>query len=131
MLTFPSKVDTWYVLLCALTIALPGGLAVRALVRGASPIVPLALLMASAGLPLWLLMTTTYVVTADTLRVRSGPIRITVPLRSVTRLRASRTPLSSPALSLDRIEVWYESTHVVISPRDRDGFVAAIAARVP
>jgi uncharacterized protein YcbX len=58
-------------------------------------------------------------------------VRIHVPLKSVTALRASRSLLSAPALSLDRIEVSYGSKRVVISPRDRIAFVAAMKQRVP
>jgi hypothetical protein len=48
-----------------------------------------------------------------------GPIRRVVPVRSVKRLRATRIPLSSPALSPDRIEVIDGSRRILISPEDK------------
>src|ERR1043165_7359227 len=104
-LTFPSKVDPWFIGVVIATIILPTVILVRLPMRGATVIVPLAVLLVSAGLPLRLLATTRYTLTSDTLQVRSGPVRVNVPLKSVTAVRASRTVLSAPALSLDRIEV--------------------------
>jgi len=56
---------------------------------------------------------------------------IIVPLQAVQRLRATHNPLSSPALSLDRIEVSYGERRVLISPQDKGGFVTAVLRRSP
>lgn len=79
------------------------------------------------GLPLWLFRSTAYVVDDTTLRIRSGPFRWSVPLAEIREVRPSRSPLSSPALSLDRLEIRYgRGSAILVSPADRAGFLAAI-----
>jgi Bacterial PH domain len=130
--TFRSKVDTW------LTLTVAGGLGamwlapVRRIWAG-RPIDALDVvfpLLATAFI-VWVFRATYYVITADALIVRAGPIRRTVPLHAVQRLRATHNPLSSPALSLDRIEVTYGSRKILVSPEDKRGFVSAVRKRAP
>jgi hypothetical protein len=132
-LTFPSKIDLWLVVVLSVSVGVPLlAMGYRALVVRDTRLVPPVLVLACVTAFLWWMYTTTaYRITADMLLVRSGPVRIHVPLKSVTALRASRSLLSAPALSLDRIEVSYGSKRVVISPRDRIAFVAAMKQRVP
>src|ERR1700744_1474548 len=55
-----------------------------------------------------LFATTYYVVSGDTLKVRSGfIINITINIATVTRIEQTDTMLSAPALSFDRLEVFY------------------------
>ncbi len=84
-----------------------------------------------SALTLWICRTTYYVVTADDLLVRSSPFRKTVPLKSISALRGTRSARRGPALSLDRIEVLYGAKSLVVSPRDKPGFVRAIVERTP
>jgi len=133
ILTFASKVDVWFVILLVASFGVPViVLMMRAIETQSSgalgTVVTLGII---AVLPVWIMSTTEYRITAEKLLVRSGPVRVDVPLKSVTGLRASHSVLSAPALSLDRIEVSYGSKRVVISPRDRAGFIAAITERVP
>jgi hypothetical protein len=58
-------------------------------------------------------------------------IRRRIPLASITALRPTRSPWSAPALSLDRLEVVHGTGSVLVSPRDKAGFVQAIRAAVP
>lgn len=82
-----------------------------------------------AGLPLWVLLDTRYVVDATHLRIRSGPFRWTVPIAGIVRIAPTSNPLSSPALSLDRLCLEYgRGASVMVSPRDRAGFMRAIEA---
>lgn len=84
------------------------------------------------GFVVWIWWGTGYRVTADELQVRSGPFRWRVPLAAITAVRRTRNPLSSPALSLDRLEVRYGPGRVLlISPLDREGFLAVLRARCP
>ena len=130
--TFRSKVDAW------LTLVVAGGLGAMWLApvrriwagRTIDTLDIIGLFLATAFI-VWVFGSTYYVITADSLIVRAGPIRRTVPLRSVQRLRATHNPLSSPALSLDRIEVTYGSKRVLISPEDKRGFVSAVMKRSP
>jgi hypothetical protein len=130
---FKSKVDTWLVLLVVvpmvIVVAVVGGVAGDSLVASRttriSVIVPLVL---GFGLPLWLFLSTSYTVSTAHLTVRSGPFRIVVPIASITRVAATRSIESAPALSLDRLAVEYGTgKRVLISPSDKAGFLKALA----
>ena len=116
-------------LLMAAVGALSGIVAVPAVLAGRWWIV--AALVAPLGLMMWNLLSTYYVVSGDALSVRCLLIRKTVPLASVTMLRASRDFRSSPALSLDRIEVLYGNDSVLVSPKEKTAFIRALRARKP
>ena len=74
----------------------------------------------------WLYFSTRYTVTAEALLVKSGPFSWVVPLREISSIEPTRNPLSSPALSLDRLRVRYGEREIMISPADKAGFIAAI-----
>jgi hypothetical protein len=64
--------------------------------------------------------------------VRFGLVRQRVPYRNIRLVRPTRSPLSSPALSLWRLRVEYGAGFlqaVMISPAQRDAFLDALAAR--
>lgn len=85
-------------------------------------------LMLGAGLSLWLVLSTSYTVSAENLTVRFGPVARVIPLRSITRVSASHTIESAPAPSLDRLLIEYGvRQRVVISPKDKTGFLEALA----
>jgi len=126
---FSSKVDWWYFLLIAVVGALSGIVAVPGVLAGRWWTV--AALVAPLGLMIWNLLSTYYVVSGDTLSVRCLLVRKTVPLASVTTLRASRDFRSSPALSLHRIEVLYDNDSVLVSPKEKTAFIRALRARKP
>jgi hypothetical protein len=130
--TFRSKVDAWLTLVVAAGLVAMWLAPVRRIWAGRTidsldiigPFVATAFIV-------WVFGGTYYVITADSLIVRAGPIRRTVPLRLVQRLRATHNPLSSPALSLDRIEVTYGAKRILVSPDDKRGFVSAVIKRSP
>jgi hypothetical protein len=73
-----------------------------------------------------MLVGTHYTVDGDTLRVACGPFRWKVPIDSIESVEATRNPLSSPALSLDRLRIRYGKRRIIISPADKSGFLKAI-----
>lgn len=124
---YRSKVDTW--LLIALVVPAIGCIGVVVMVGvkqsllGALVLSPLLLL--GAALPLWLLRSTHYTIDGHDLYVRSGPFRWTVPVHQIHQIAPTRDPLSSPALSLDRIRIDYaQDRSIMISPEDRQQFLA-------
>jgi hypothetical protein len=126
---FRSAVDWWFYAVTAAT-AVVVALAMFPLLKsgqvGQIAVAGVTALVA-VGLPLWLLASTYYRVSAGSLEVRSGPFRWTIPLNEITEVRKSRSALSSPALSLDRMEVKYgRGRSILLSPRDRGGFLKAI-----
>jgi hypothetical protein len=88
---------------------------------------PLALVIGGAtALVAWIFLSTRYVVENGRLDVRSGPFRWRVPIDAISRIERTRNPLSSPALSLDRLAIEYDGKRLMISPLDRAGFLDAI-----
>jgi hypothetical protein len=66
------------------------------------------------------------------LLVRFGVCRKRIPLADVTEVYPTHNPLSSPALSLDRLHIQFGKglmKAVMISPADRDGFLDDLAGK--
>jgi membrane protein YdbS with pleckstrin-like domain len=121
-----SKVDTWLILVAALAAGASVGVAVALLREGGVPVVVMVpvVVVLGAGLPLWTLFGTRYELTPGRLRIRCGPFRWTVPLNEIRAVTPTRNPLSSPALSLDRLRIDYgRGSSVMISPRDQARFL--------
>jgi hypothetical protein len=121
-----SKVDTWLILVAALAAGASVGVAVALLREGGVPVVVMVpvVVVLGAGLPLWTLFGTCYELTPGRLRIRCGPFRWTVPLNEIRAVTPTRNPLSSPALSLDRLRIDYgRGSSVMISPRDQARFL--------
>ncbi|RXQ99680.1 PH domain-containing protein [Pseudoxanthomonas composti] len=80
-------------------------------------------------LPLWLLLDTRYQLTAERLLVRCGPFRWRIALSEIRAVTPTRSLMSGPALSLDRLRVDYGRWRsVLISPRERQAFLDELAA---
>lgn len=130
--TFPSKIDTW--LFAVVAIAALGALAACAVLLSAPVprgwMVAIPLFLSTVGLPVWLFTTTNYQFRGEELLVRSGPFTWRVPIRQIKSVSDTRNPLSSPALSLDRILIAYgEGKSIMVSPKDRQGFLAELKVR--
>ena len=72
-----------------------------------------------------------YQITSSDLNIRSGFLRWRIPLASINEVRPTSNPLSSPALSLDRLRVDYrrdgKTKFILISPEDKAGFMRELA----
>lgn len=126
---FRSAVDSWFYLLA---LFLPGSIFIFAVLSvGALNLASIVVIGALAvfvfGLPVWLLLSTYYLVEADTLKVRSGPFSWSILLNEIKIVKPSRSVLSSPALSLNRLEIQYgQGQTILVSPKDIQGFQSAI-----
>lgn len=59
-------------------------------------------------------------------------IKKNILIKDITRLVESNNPISSPAASLDRLEVYYgKYSSVIISPKDKMGFIAHLKRLSP
>lgn len=131
--TYRSKVDGW---LAAVLVTAAAASVVIVAVAGAfeSPLFALLvspILLLSVGLPVWTLLATRYTFTAEDLDVRCGPFSWRVPLREIRAVSATRNPLSSPALSLDRLRIDYGHRSIMVSPQDKEAFLKELRMRVP
>lgn len=130
-LLFSSKIDLW---LLVLLLALPAGCFVAVVqlwdqLSGALWWV-LAILAVAAIVPLWLLVSTRYSMSENELFVRCGPFKWTVPIAEITKIERTRNPLSSPALSLDRLRIDYgPGRSIMISPEPRKAFLQQLEHR--
>ena len=133
-LVFPSKCDWWLAVLLLVVVSAQLTGAVIVFMSGEVLWVGIVLLL-SAGFIAWILRTTFYVVDESRLLIRSGPFWWTVELGTIEEIVPTHNPLSSPALSLDRLCIRYRIDSrrrmVMISPDDKEGFLRVIAALVP
>ncbi|GEA66274.1 hypothetical protein PA3_04320 [Acinetobacter pittii] len=77
-----------------------------------------------------ILVNTYYVVENNTLIIKSLVFRWKININDITQIEPTHNPLSSPALSLDRLKIYYmkdgRMATVMISPKDKEGFLNAL-----
>ena len=130
---YPSKVDRWLAAALAIGPLVSVGAAIAAIVNQPEAawiaLVPVVLVIAVyAGL----LFPMRYGVGDAELVVRYGLVRTRIALRDIELVEPTRSLLSSPALSLDRLRVQFGSgwrAQILISPADKAGFLANLAER--
>lgn len=124
---FPSKKDLWLNLLIWLTLLIPLILVLIDFEWSGLLIVSAVLMFWS-----WLWFYTGYTITDSELRIKSGPFRWKIPLEAIRKVRRTRNPLSSPALSLDRLKIEdSKGGFVLISPDNMDSFLDVLSERCP
>jgi hypothetical protein len=131
---YPSEVDGWIAVVLVLTLAISLwslgvmlGSPTQANLIGAGIT---AVVLTGTGL---IMVPIRYVVASDHLVIRSGLWRRRIPLAGILRIYPSRSILSSPALSMDRLAVEYRPAPrsratILISPVRREEFVRQVAA---
>jgi hypothetical protein len=127
---FVSKVDAWlpgvFVAVVLIQIAALAGAAAQA-EDAPSILVGAAVLLLTTALFIWFLRGTYYDVSGDTLRIVCGPFRQRIMVRDITAIEPTRSMLSSPALSLDRLRIRHgKNRRVLVSPADKRGFIRAL-----
>lgn len=127
---FKSKVDWWLRLVLAFVIVVEFVAIGSVILEQRDPVATtVTILVCLAALALFasVLLATRYTIDRGVLRVRCGPFRWKVPLKSITAVEETRNPLSSPALSLDRLRIRYgKRRQIMVSPADKAGFLKAI-----
>ncbi|WP_374713687.1 PH domain-containing protein [Symbiobacterium terraclitae] len=134
---FPSERAPWLTLL--IWGLLPGGCLAMLIVQLQAPIpwwtwfltAELPMVMVTA-LAVWIWLTTGYSVTETELIVRSAFLTWRTPLSAITRVRPTRNPPASAALSLNRLEIrTRKGAGPLISPQRRDEFLQLLRERCP
>jgi len=126
---FKSKVDYWFYFLA---FVLPGAIFIFVVVSiGTSNTTALIILGGSViltmALPVWLLLSTYYLVEDDVLEIRSGPLKWSIALDEIESVIPGRSMMSSPALSLSQLEIRYgQGKTIFVSPNDVTGFQNSI-----
>ncbi len=124
---FPSKRDFWLGLLIWGLMLLG---AIPALLKpGKGQFIIMIAVLLFVG---WIWFGTGYEISDEEVKIRCGPFRQTIPLREIKEIKKTRSALSSPACSLDRLEIKYGmSKRVMISPADKEGFVQLLREKAP
>ncbi len=128
---YKSKIDGWLaaILVASMAVALVASVSVVLAAGSRAWWVVLLTGGLGVGLPIWLLLGTDYVLEPAQLLVRSGPFRWRVPVAEITAITPTSNPLSSPALSLDRLRIEYGcGSAIMISPRDKERFLRDLEA---
>ena len=127
---FSSKVDGWLIPIMVLSV---GGLVAAFIAVLIEPAPwPIQLLLGAVTIVVTLLLfsifrNTHYTIDGDSLRIVSGPFKWNIAVTDIGDITPSRNPLSSPALSIDRLKISLgKRKFILVSPEDKDGFVRAI-----
>jgi len=76
-----------------------------------------------------MILNTNYTIKADgSLKVRCGFfVNLLIDINTIRKIEATKSVLSSPALSLDRLEVFYNKfDSVIISPQNKEEFITQL-----
>jgi hypothetical protein len=77
------------------------------------------------------LRSTYYLIDAGTLVIRSSMFTWRVPIAEIRSITPTRSALSSPALSLDRLRIEYGRKAIMVSPEDPKRFIEALRTKNP
>lgn len=130
---FNSRIDAQFVMMGA---GLPTSLAlvliVNGVLYGAPPWWASLPLLFAVSVFVWTLYSTFYCFEGATLLVRCGPFRWRIPLEQIFAVGDTDSVRSAPAMSMDRLEIRYaDDARMLISPRDKAGFLAELHRRAP
>jgi hypothetical protein len=129
---YRSKID-WFVSVASVGLVLAIGLGVKAALANPGSGAGLVLAFVaplSLGLMIWTVFGTFYTLDDARLKVRGGPFCWQIELEEIRSVTPTRSPLSSPALSMDRLRIDYgQGRSLMVSPRDREAFVRDLLKR--
>lgn len=81
------------------------------------------ILIVGTGFPLWILVSTKYIVENENLKIISGPFSWDIPVQSIKSVQETQNAITSPALSFDRLEITYDEDKIInISPINKKEF---------
>ncbi len=90
------------------------------------------LMLCAAALAIWITFSTYYELGPDALVARSGPFSWRIALADIISIRPSDSSQSSPAMSMDRLEIRYgDGRSLLVSPADQAEFLAMLHRRLP
>ena len=119
-MTYKSKVDAWLV---AATVGVVAAAVVPCLFVDFSW-AALAIMLLTLALILLALFGIRYEVAGGKLRVSCCRLVMdTIDISKITQIRPTRTLISAPAASIDRLEIRAGRRSVVVSPRCKEAFI--------
>jgi hypothetical protein len=129
---YPSAFDRWLMILIysGPIIMLVIGIYCAFTQLADEAIIFLAMGLATTLLNLLITYPCRYTLTADSLNIRCGFIHQSIPLDSITGAELSSSWRSGPALSLRRVRVRFNKGQRLVSPVNREQFIADLLAAV-
>lgn len=120
---FKSKIDIWLVLFLSIVF---GGIAIKLFFDGIWGV--LIFILFVIAFIVHMFTTTFYIIKDEKLIIKCGfLINISIPVVTIKKISETNNIMSSPALSLDRLEILYNKFDtVMISPKEKTKFIEAI-----
>lgn len=125
MLNFKSKKDIW------LAVSIWGVIILMFFMMITEQIIVVYIVgILNNALLLWLWFGTSYKIDDENLIVKNGLFKSTIDIKSIKKLRATKTLLAGPALSIDRIEIQYKRyDSVIVSPKEKNKFIESLLSK--
>lgn len=136
----PTKKDGWVIAVMFIGLMIPGLMIASTFFKGGIPMQALPVLIGVVVFYILLVFAVALPMEYDLSRVRldiraGWLLRITIPIADIVSVHPTNNPLSSPAMSLDRLEIRYRRAgserSVMISPLDKDVFLRELASCDP
>ena len=129
---YRSAIDLWVPVLLLMTPVTATFFAVM-LIRQGRAADAMTLFLMGAGLLIVTGMFTLpcrYTILEDTLSIRCGVLFYQIPFADIQRVERSASLRSGPALSVRRVLVETKSRKYLVSPKDRDAFIADLQGAI-
>lgn len=124
---FASERDTWLIVLAVSAMVISVAALIPILMIDIAKVIKVVMVgmqILTFVLVFWVCFGTFYVVDATELRIRSGPFRWRIPIAEIHRVSPTRSPWSSPTLSLNRLRIDYgKGKWILVSPERRAEFM--------
>lgn len=93
----------------------------------------LTVVFLTAGFIAYTFLTTYYTISDHILKIKCGfMINKSIPINTIIKISETNNPVSSPANSIDRLEIKYGvQESILISPKDKVGFINHILSINP
>ncbi|MBD1261549.1 PH domain-containing protein [Maribacter polysiphoniae] len=93
----------------------------------------LSFMALTAAFIAYLFHQTYYTIDGNILKVKSGfLLNQSYEISRITKISETHNPISAPAASLDRLEISFDNgTSVIISPKEKYGFIDGLVQRNP
>lgn len=71
-----------------------------------------------------------YTLSNDLLKIKAGFLEIDIPLATIQKVEQVRGFLAAPCLSINRVLITMKDGKEMVSPMDRDEFIADLSSRI-
>jgi hypothetical protein len=128
MKKYKSKIDLWLVVLLSVVF---GVIIISLMINKVW--IGLAIMLIPSVFVLNMFTSTFYTLDGYELIIKCGLLyKVVVPINDIKRIRESNDLISSPALSIDRLEIQYGKFEtVLISPKEKFSFIDAVKTLKP